>query len=88
MNGKNRFCRFRLAATALSRLPWSAAQSDLVSVGITVRDLAHAVGVGFPLHGVESPIGYLRDDSIEVIDEDGDSVANGQRPMLRIRARC
>src|SRR6266849_5754880 len=57
------------AATALGRFQWSAAESDLVSVGITVRDLAHAVGVGFPLRRVESPISYLRDERIEVIDE-------------------
>jgi hypothetical protein len=44
-------------ALVASRLPWSAAEPDLVSVGIAVRDLAHAVGVGFPLHRVESPIG-------------------------------
>src|SRR5215472_7307103 len=57
------------AALAGSRLPWSAAQSDLVSVGIAVRDLAHAARVGFPLRRVESPIGYLRDERVEVIDE-------------------
>src|SRR5581483_5558231 len=57
------------AALAPSRLLWSAAQSDFVSVGIAVRDLAHAVGVGFPLRRGESPIGYLRDERIEVIDE-------------------
>jgi DNA-directed RNA polymerase specialized sigma24 family protein len=56
-------------ATALSRFQVSAAESDLVSVGIAVRDLAHAVGVGFPLHRVESPIGYLRNERVEVIDE-------------------
>src|SRR5437588_4821111 len=58
------------AALAGSRLQRSAAEPELVSVGITVRGLAHAVVVGFPLHGVESPVGYLRDERIEVIDED------------------
>jgi hypothetical protein len=48
----------------------SAAEPDLVSVEIVVRGLAHAVRVGFPLHGVESPFGYLRDERIEVIDEE------------------
>ncbi len=57
------------AALAGSQLQRSAAEPDLVSVGIAVRDLAHTVGVGFPLHGVESPISYLCDERIEVIDE-------------------
>ena len=57
------------AALVGSRLPWSAAECDLVSVGIAVRDLARAVGVGFPLRRVESPIGYLRHERIEIIDE-------------------
>src|SRR6059058_5741842 len=58
------------AALVRSWLQWSAAEPDLVSVGIAVRGLAHAVRVGVPLHGVESPIGYLRDERIEVIDEE------------------
>src|SRR5437764_9360035 len=57
-------------ALARSWLQWSATEPDLVSVGIAVRGLAHAVRVGFPLHGVESPIGYLRDERIEVVDEE------------------
>jgi hypothetical protein len=80
-------------ATTLAR-SWfqrNAAEPDLVSVGIAVRGLAHAVRVGFPLHGVESPIGYLRDERIEVIDEERvHGVACGFRllhnvhvPMLR-----
>src|SRR5205085_8744676 len=73
------------AALASSRLQWSAAQSDLVSVGIAVRDLARAVGVGFPLHRVESPIGYLRDERIEVIDEDRvHGVASVLRPQHNV----
>ncbi len=72
-------------ATALSRLQWSAAQSDFVSVWIAVRDLAHAVGVGFPLHRVESPIGYLRDERIEVIGEDRvHGVAGVLRPQHNV----
>jgi hypothetical protein len=51
-------------------LEWSAAEPDLVSVGIAVRDLAHTVRIGFPLRGVESPTSDLRDESIEVIDEE------------------
>jgi hypothetical protein len=51
-------------------LQWSAAEPDLVSVGIAVRDLAHAVRIGFPLRGVESPISDVRDEPIEVIDEE------------------
>lgn len=57
------------AALARSWFQWSAAEPDLVSVGIAVRDLAHTVRVGFPLHRIESPIGSLRDEVIEVIDE-------------------
>lgn len=48
---------------------WSAAECDLISIGIAVRDLARAVGVGFPLRRVESSIGYLHHERIEVIDE-------------------
>src|SRR5262249_103917 len=48
---------------------WSAAQCDLISVGIAVGDLAHAARVGFLLRRLESSIGYLRDPCIEVIDE-------------------
>src|SRR5438093_9780832 len=46
-------------APARSWLQRSAAKADLVSVGIAVRGLAHAVRVGFLLHGVESPLGDL-----------------------------
>ena len=45
-------------------------QSDLVSIGIAVRDLAHAARAGFPPHRIESPTGDLRDERIEVIDEE------------------
>jgi hypothetical protein len=49
----------RLSASALARswLKWSAAEPDLVPVGIPIHGLAHAVRVGCLLHGVESPIG-------------------------------
>jgi hypothetical protein len=57
-------------ALTRSWLEWSAAESDLVSVEIAVRGLAHAVRVGFPLHGVESPLGYPRDERVEIIDEE------------------
>src|SRR6266581_6219843 len=74
-------------ALAPSRLQWkwSAAESDLVSVGIAVRDLAHTIRVGFPLHRVESPIGYLRDERIEVIDEaQVHGVAGVLRPLHNV----
>src|SRR5919199_4078913 len=72
-------------ALAGSRLQRSAAEPDLVSVEIAVRDLAHAVRVGFPLHGVESPIGYLRDERIEVSDEERvHGVAGMLRPLHNI----
>src|SRR6516162_8871894 len=48
----------------------TAAETDLVSVGIAVRDLAHAVRIGFTLRGVEPPISNLRDERIEAIDEE------------------
>lgn len=51
-------------------LKWSAAQPDLVTVWIAVRDLAHSVRVGLPLRGIESSVGYLCDERIEVIDEE------------------
>ena len=73
------------AATALGRFQWSAAESDLVSVGIAVRGLAHAVRVGFPLRRVESPIGYLRDECIEVVDENRvHGVASVLRPLHNV----
>src|SRR5947209_5357352 len=73
------------AALAGRRLQWSAAESDLVSVGIAVRDLAHAVGVGFPFRRIKSPIGYLRDERIEVIDEERvHGVAGVLRPLHNV----
>lgn len=51
-------------------LSWSATEPDLVSIGIAVRDLAHAVCIGFPLSGLKSAISDLRDECIEVIDEE------------------
>src|SRR5919198_6609606 len=42
-----------------SALQGSAAEADLVAVGIAVRDLAHAVRVGVPRHGIESPLSDL-----------------------------
>ena len=53
-----------------SFLPWSAAECDLVAVGITVRDLAYAILVGCPLDRVKSPITDLRDECVKVIDEE------------------
>jgi hypothetical protein len=48
----------------------SAAKPDLVSVHISVRDLAHTVRIGFPLRRIDSPISDLRHERIEVIDEE------------------
>src|SRR6476619_3545223 len=69
----------------------SATEPDLVSVGIAVCCLANAVRVGFPLRGVKSSIGELRDDRIEIINEDRvlamtgvfRALLNIQVPMLR-----
>src|SRR5262249_35164546 len=58
------------AALPSRRSPWSAAEADLVSIGIAVRDLAHAVRIGFLLRGIESPISDLPDERIEVIDKE------------------
>jgi hypothetical protein len=41
-------------------------EPDLVAAGIAVRDHAHAVRIGFPLHRVESPLSGLRDERVEV----------------------
>src|SRR5688500_6998194 len=57
----------------------AAAEPDLVAVGVTVGGLAHAVGVGLPLGGLESPVGDLGDAGIEVVDEDG---VHGMAGML------
>ncbi len=53
---------------------WSdrgAAEPDLVPVGIVMRNLAHTVGVGLPLRGLDSPIGDLGNEPIEVVHEEG-----------------
>jgi hypothetical protein len=55
---------------AISGCSGAATEPDLVSVGIAVRYLAHAVRVGFSLRRVDSSLGNLRDDPIEVIDEE------------------
>src|SRR5436853_3494381 len=75
------------AGTALARswLQRSAAEADLVSVGIAVRGLAHAVRVGFLLHGVESPLGDLRDERMKVSDEERvHGVAGVFRPLHNV----
>ena len=69
---------------------WSAAEPDLVPVGIVIRNLAHTVGVGLPLRGLDPPIGDLVNECIEVVDEDGVHGVTGvfgpphdeHRPML------
>jgi hypothetical protein len=50
---------------------WSAAEPDLVPVGIVIRSLAHTVRVGLPFRGLDSPVGYLSNECVEVVDEDG-----------------
>ena len=57
----------RFAGEVLSH--GTAAQPDLVSIDIAIRDLAHAIGIGFLFHGGDSPISDLRDERIEAIDE-------------------
>ena len=47
-----------------------AAEPNLVSVCIAVRNLTHAVRIRFPVRGCKSPISNLRDYGIEVIDEE------------------
>ena len=70
------------AGLAGSRLHRNAAEPDLVSIGITVRRLAHAVRVGFLLNGVESPVGDLCDERIKVMDEERvHGVAGVFRPL-------
>jgi hypothetical protein len=53
----------------MARLPWSTAESYLVTVGIAVRDLAHTVRIGLLLRRIESPISNVRNERIQVIDE-------------------
>lgn len=56
---------------------------ELVPVGIAVGGLAHAVRVGLPLRGLESPVGDLGDEGVEVVDEDGvHGVAGMLGPLL------
>jgi hypothetical protein len=71
------------AAFARSGLQRSAAEPDFVSVEIAVCDLAHAIRVGFPLHRIDSPVIYLRDERSEVIDKES---VHGVAGMLRPNA--
>jgi hypothetical protein len=72
-------------ALASSLLQRSAAERDLVSIGVVVRALAHAVRVGFPLHGIASPLGCLRYKRIEIIDQEQvHSMATVLRPVHNI----
>jgi hypothetical protein len=74
-----------------ARSAWSAAEPDLVPVGIAVGGLAHTVGVGLTLGWLDSSFGDLGDEGIEVVDEDGvhgvagmlESLLNEQIPMFR-----
>ena len=56
-----------------------AAKPDLVPVRIEVGDFACAVFIRLPFGRLESPFGYLGDDGIEVVDENG---VHGMSGML------
>lgn len=54
-----------------SRSAWDPAEPDLVSVGINVGDLAHAIRVRLPLRRLQSPLSYLGHLAVDVINDDG-----------------
>src|SRR5262249_17230383 len=54
-----------------SRSAWDSAEPDLVAVGVDVGGLAHAARVRLPLGGLQSPLGYLGHEGVEVINDDG-----------------
>jgi hypothetical protein len=62
---------------------WSAAEPNLVSVMVTVRDLAHAVRIDFSIGWVESPFSDLPDERIEVSDEECVPGVTGVLRLLR-----
>src|SRR5262249_14041837 len=57
------------------------AESDLVSVGVSVGGLAHAVGVRLLLRRLQPPPGYLGHQGVEVINDDG---VHGVAGMFRL----
>ena len=69
---------------------WSAAEPNLVPVGIVIRSLAHTVRVGLSLRGLDPPVGYMSNEFVEVVDEDGvhsmtgmfGSLLDEHRPVL------
>jgi hypothetical protein len=63
----------------------SGALPNPISFGIAVGDLSHAVWIRLPIGRLESPVGYLGDECIEVIDEDRlHGVAGVLGPLLNI----
>ena len=54
-----------------SRSAWEPAEPDLVSVGVSVGDLTHAIGVGLLLRWLQSPLSYACHQGVEVINDDG-----------------
>jgi hypothetical protein len=52
-----------------SPLPWSATEPSFVSVDIAVGDFAHAIRIRLLLRWFKPPISDLRDECIEVFDE-------------------
>src|SRR5262245_19194976 len=63
---------FRVApdADAEGRSRWATAEPEFVAIGVAERGLSDAVRVGFLLRRGESPLGDLRDQRVEVVDED------------------
>ena len=64
-------------AALASVVPGRAPEPDLVAIVIAVRRLADAVGVRLALGRLQSPRADLRDDRVEVVDEDRDQRAAG-----------
>src|SRR5215472_18013321 len=53
------------------RSAWDPAEPGLVSVGVDVGDLAHAIRVRLPLGGLQSPLSYPSHPAVEVVNDDG-----------------
>src|SRR5712691_3772580 len=75
----------RFPSWAGSRSEWDSAEPDLVSVGIDVGGLSHAIRVRLPLCRLQSPLGYLGHQGVEVVNDDGvHGVAGMFRPLYDV----
>jgi hypothetical protein len=81
-NNPDRVCMVTVAASVVTV---ERRRTRFRSRRVVIRSLAHAVRVGLPLRGLDSPVGYLGNECIEVVDEDSvHSVTGMLGPLLDV----